>query len=370
MLASGSEDPSASQILRGSDVFHHPTIQRSASASRTRDADSLAASISPRPTATGLGMAHPRHVATTGHVADPGAGEMVGASAPTLQSIARMGGYPLQKANAIMGYLDQHTRRMSNLLATESMGYVEKVSGMWKGEKRHYDEPAGLRTDEEENDDDPEDRIATGNRFRAHFALPDNETLRHTFFSYLSRGLPLYGKIYISDRHFCFRSLLPGTRTKLILPLRDIETAEKGKGFRLRWEGLTVVIRGHEELFFEFSTVGDRNDCAVTLLQSIEKLRYLREPSMADRAELEDAEAAVAERDALEEARQEEFPDHEVDMPHVISEAPTILFDDPKASFLNFKPAEPMRITCLTIGSRGDVQPYIALCKGLLAEGA
>lgn len=26
-------------------------------------------------------------------------------------------------------------------------------------------------------------------------------------------------------------------------------------------------------------------------------------------------------------------------------------------------------MTCLTIGSRGDVQPYIALCKGLLSEG-
>ncbi|OAV89337.1 hypothetical protein PTTG_28716 [Puccinia triticina 1-1 BBBD Race 1] len=27
------------------------------------------------------------------------------------------------------------------------------------------------------------------------------------------------------------------------------------------------------------------------------------------------------------------------------------------------------RITCLTIGSRGDVQPYIALCQGLIAQG-
>ena len=51
------------------------------------------------------------------------------------------------------------------------------------------------------------------------------------------------------------------------------------------------------------------------------------------------------------------------------SEAPPIIFDDPRASILNFKPPEPLRITCLTIGSRGDVQPYIALCKGLLAEG-
>ena len=33
------------------------------------------------------------------------------------------------------------------------------------------------------------------------------------------------------------------------------------------------------------------------------------------------------------------------------------------------KPARPMHITCLTIGTRGDVQPYIALCKGLMEHG-
>ena len=38
-------------------------------------------------------------------------------------------------------------------------------------------------------------------------------------------------------------------------------------------------------------------------------------------------------------------------------------------SFVNFKPTVSLRVTCLTIGSRGDVQPYIALCKGLLVEG-
>jgi len=51
------------------------------------------------------------------------------------------------------------------------------------------------------------------------------------------------------------------------------------------------------------------------------------------------------------------------------SEVPPILFDDPQTSFITFKPTESLRITCLTIGSRGDVQPYIALCKGLLKEG-
>ncbi|KAM5435151.1 Sterol 3-beta-glucosyltransferase [Microsporum ferrugineum] len=47
----------------------------------------------------------------------------------------------------------------------------------------------------------------------------------------------------------------------------------------------------------------------------------------------------------------------------------SMFFDDNSASIINFKPTEPLRITCLTIGSRGDVQPYISLCKGLLEEG-
>lgn len=36
---------------------------------------------------------------------------------------------------------------------------------------------------------------------------------------------------------------------------------------------------------------------------------------------------------------------------------------------LDFTPPSGMTIVCLTIGSRGDVQPYIALCKGLLKQG-
>lgn len=75
----------------------------------------------------------------------------------------------------------------------------------------------------------------------------------------------------------------------------------------------------------------------------------------------------------MQQARYEGHAEHEIKLPktakEVRAEAPPILFDDPRASILNFKPTESLRITCLTIGSRGDVQPYIALCKGLLAEG-
>jgi sterol 3beta-glucosyltransferase len=366
MASASSEDPSASQILRGSDLFHGPTLQRT---QRTQDGKQAVSPTVPRQASV---EKHVRQVPSRARTTTTGEREDT-VTTPTLQNIATMGGYPFRKANALIGYLDRHSRRMSTLLATESMGYVEKVSGMWKGGGKHYDEPAGLRTDEEDADDDPEDRANSEARFQAHFALPETEKLHAAYFGHLMRVLPLYGKIYISDRHFCFRSLLPGTRTKLILPLRDIENVDKEKGFRFGYAGLVVVIRGHEELFFEFHRAEVRDDCTITILQSLEATQYMHDSTLMDGGtDAEGAQAAVAEHDALQKARTDEFADHEVQLPRETSsasEAPTILFDDPKASFLNFKPAHSMQITCLTIGSRGDVQPYIALCKKLIEEG-
>ncbi|KAI0157143.1 glycosyltransferase family 1 protein [Hypoxylon sp. FL1284] len=369
--STSNEDPSGSQILRGSEVFRKPTIRRSISASRApgRDESSSGSRI-PERSDTSI-ASDKRRAATIEYANDTGASEMLSqtsTSTPGLQKIARMGAYPLQRAGLFANYLNQTSRQMSNLLATESMGYVEKVSGMWRGGRKHYHETPALKPDGELDDDDGVDN----DRFRAHFALPETEKLQAAYYGYIVRVLPLYGKVYISDRHFCFRSLLPGTRTKLILPLKDIETAEKEKGFRFGYSGLVVVIRGHEELFFEFNKAEIRDDCAVMLLRSFETMRYLRDAGLLEEDE-EDADEAMAERDALNEARLRENTEHELKMPHETSclsdSSPTILFDDPKASFLNFKPSESMRVTCLTIGSRGDVQPYIALCKGLMAEG-
>ncbi|KAH6721187.1 sterol 3-beta-glucosyltransferase [Leptodontidium sp. MPI-SDFR-AT-0119] len=379
-LPSASDDTqaSASQILRGSDVFLSPTIQRSASASRRRDPnsnhdDSRSDSPSRITPNTGTMRPKPRHPATTGSV-DSNAGQAEpSVSAPTLQSLVKAGAYPLQRAAGFAGYLNRHSKRMSTLLATESMGYVEKVSGMWKGGKKHYDEPQGLAPDDEMYDDDEDQTAAYGDRFREHFALPTTEKLQASYFGFLHRVLPLYGKIYISDRSFCFRSLLPGTRTKLILPLKDIENVDKEKGFRFGYSGLVVVIRGHEELFFEFPQADTRDDCTVMLLQNLETMRYLKESGLLSAEEKESAENASAEHKSLQQARMDGYAEHEIKMPKTAEEAkvegPPILFDDPRASILNFKPTESLRVTCLTIGSRGDVQPYIALCKGLMAEG-
>lgn len=381
--SSNDTQASGSQILSRSDVFHSPTIQNlerspSRSEDRTRRTSE---NISPPnflhagirihpPTRPRVQQGSPK--CRTG-IAETGGQLQQSSSSPTLQQLVKAGAYPLQRAAGFAGYLRTRSKRMSTLLATESMGYVEKVSGMWAGGRRHYGEGAGVVPDDRMEDPEDEDN-ASGydERFRAHFALPPTEKLQATYFGYLHRVLPLYGKVYISDRKFCFRSLLPGTRTKMILPLKDIENVDKEKGFRFGYSGLVLVIRGHEELFFEFRQSEVRDDCAVTLLENLESMRYLQESGLLTREDKVDAENAKAEHRMLQEARVDGYNEHDLKLPQSVEhpQQPTpILFDDPRASILNFKPTESLRVTCLTIGSRGDVQPYIALCKGLLEEG-
>lgn len=373
MVASSSEDPSASQILRGSEVFHKPTLNRRSTSMSRKSRQENSRSAKNR-TKYGEAYPHPRHAATTGHVDDPGSGENQAGQTPTLQNIAKMGAYPLQRAGHFAGYLNRTSRQMGNLLATESMGYVEKVSGMWRGGRRHYEQSTALNPEDTyEDDEDEADIKAANERFHSHFLLPESEKLQATYFCHMLNVLPLYGKIYLSERHFCFRSLLPGTRKKLILPLNHIETVDKEKGFRFGYHGLVVIIRGHEELFFEFGQAVVRDDCAVSVLQNLERTRFIRESQYFDSDDIQRARDALAEREALNAARLREFPDQD-QLPHQLTmlndgDGPTILFDDAKDSMVHFQPTKSMKITCLTIGSRGDVQPYIALCKGLIKEG-
>jgi len=381
---------SASQILNRSDVFRSPTIQRlrrspsDADETARRQSNDTARSPSAQVKApvdrpSGLPADEKREQGAEEAVSDSeneatSHARAYSVSAPTLQEIVRAGAYPLQRAAGLAEYLKNRSKRMSSLLASESMGYLEKVSGMWAGGRRHYGEAEGILPEDRIVDPEDEERgCGHGDRFRAHFALPPTEKLQATYFGYLHRVLPLYGKIYIGNRKFCFRSLLPGTRTKMILPLKDIENVEKEKGFRFGYHGLVIIIRGHEELFFEFNASDVRDDCAVTLLQSLESVKFLAESGLLAQQDKEEAEAAKAEHQMLQEARLEDGLDvNDRDLRTLSNqESPEVhpIFDDPRASIINFKPAESLRITCLTIGSRGDVQPYIALCKGLLAEG-
>lgn len=382
---------SASQILTRSDVFHTPRMHRldtlPSISTDQQSSDGTIPTGSRKPEDERILEAHDmsrqasgdRRAVAKGEIAESEASDpkmIRNTSSPALQELVKAGVYPLARAGAFAGYIKNRSTKMSKLLATESMSYLEKVSGMWAGGHKHYGENEGIVADDQGVDpEDEEANVGHGDRFRAHFALPASEKLQATYFGYLHRVLPLYGKVYISNRKFCFRSLLPGTKTKLVLPLKDIENVDKEKGFRFGYHGLVLVIQGHEELFFEFNSADQRDDCTVTLLHSLESVRYMAESGLLAKEEEEDADTAKAEHQMLQDARNDSLVDAEMRLPemsqsiHSHSESSPILFDDPRASIINFKPTTSLRITCLTIGSRGDVQPYIALCKGLLAEG-
>ncbi|OCF41403.1 sterol 3-beta-glucosyltransferase [Kwoniella heveanensis CBS 569] len=197
----------------------------------------------------------------------------------------------------------------------------------------------------------------TAAKFRSVFALNEKEELIDHFPGYLYRVLPVSGRFFVSTNYFCFRSSQLLYKTKMIIPIKDLYGLKAQKAFRFGHSGLIVVIKGHEEVFLEFSSSRRRKAC-VALLE--ERMDAVRSASGEDDTGSGDIRTRIMED--LDEAAPMETRDN---VPPV---SPSPLFGSTTSTFLEFKP-EPMRITCLTIGSRGDVQPYIALCKGLQAEG-
>lgn len=154
----------------------------------------------------------------------------------------------------------------------------------------------------------------------------------------------------------------------MALPVRDILAVEKSKATRFGHYGLIVIIRGHEELFFEFGAK-DRRDAFVSLLErQMEGVRKRQ----ANQAEAE-TDAAKRAGLILEELGRRTIGD-EGDLSgtvpeHMTDSLPAVMFTSASSTFLTFKPSDSLHFTFLTIGSRGDVQPYIALAKGLMADG-
>ncbi|KAG8628988.1 hypothetical protein KVT40_002853 [Elsinoe batatas] len=395
-VENSESDPSGSRILSGSGVFRDPTLAASASRRRAESPRFRPSGEFMRSAASSRSGSQERKYEksplspkTNDHeFAKPSSAQQIPRAATTsaveprqsnsysdsIGALMRTGAYPIKHATDLAGMLRSQGRRMSSMLSSSPRGYYEKVYGMWAGGKRHYADADGLQSEDYVYDPDEESDTAQAEaRFRDYFALPDTEKLVASYFAHILRVLPLYGKIYIGSSKLCFRSLLPGTRTKLVIPFKDIHNVDKEKGFRFGYSGMVVVIRGHEEIFFEFNAAGLRDDCTVTVLKSLDTLKRPSEEKTISEEEQVEAEHAAQENLRLQEARQDGYAEHDMLLPRDINEldrgAPTILFDDPQASLLDFKPSESLAITCLTIGSRGDVQPYIALCKGLLAEG-
>jgi len=156
----------------------------------------------------------------------------------------------------------------------------------------------------------------------------------------------------------------------MVLPIKDIETARREKAYHWSNFGLVVVIRGHEELFFEFGQETAREGCLKLLSEGIEaaeKESVNNELPGDDVLGLPPDQVWFRTTKTLDDDR---YAGIEGDLSNLAErsddDTPAVMFDSNAVSMVSFKPAENLRFTCLTIGSRGDVQPYIALCKVFL----
>jgi sterol 3beta-glucosyltransferase len=357
---------SASQMLTGDKVFGQPTLKIPQSIREKSQGGSSGSSEDPRAplhrTTTEQLLHSDRPVSRTSSELDPSRRPSTDGSA-----IARSKLAALSVANVVRS----SGKRMGSYLGTSPTGYINKFAEAVIGGARHYEESEyAASPDSRQRDVDAvSDTAFRQQRFQEHFALPATEKLEATYFCYLHKNLPMYGKIYMSARRFCFRSLIYGVRTKLVIPFREIANVEMQRGFRLGYSGIVLVIHGHEELFFEFRTENARNDCAGTIFRKLDHNQAIADSTiLLSEKQAHEAEGAAAENRLLQAARKDRPKSATLDVSGE-DDSTGVLSDDPTASLVDIPTPPSMLVTCLTIGSRGDVQPYIALCKGLMAQG-
>ncbi|KAI0050659.1 glycosyltransferase family 1 protein, partial [Auriscalpium vulgare] len=205
-------------------------------------------------------------------------------------------------------------------------------------------------------------------KFHNAFAYDEREKLLGYFPGYVFRMLPVFGRLYISTNYLCFKSSGPLTsKTRMIIPIRDVLSTETSRAFRFGHYGLVVMIKGHEELFFEFNQQERRASFVQLLDKQIEEVRSrqaLGGPSLPSPGK---RDALILEEFGPQPFREEDDPRPQPE--NMTDSLPAVMFTSTSSTFLTFKPEKSLHFTFLTIGSRGDVQPYIALAKGLMADG-
>ena len=194
-----SEDETGSQILSGSRIFQKPTLTKPQRSSLDEKRKKEEISVKTPSTKAKSGLK-----TCPSSISDKRPG-----TPSTIANIARAGQRAAQWA--------EWMKKRSKEVASRPRDYIERVSDMWSGGKKHYGQPLGAMPDEQiEDGEDDDGTIGAEERYREKFALQPSERLLAAYYGYLNRVIPLYGKIYLGDRHLCYRSLVPGTtRTKV-----------------------------------------------------------------------------------------------------------------------------------------------------------
>ncbi|OZJ03357.1 hypothetical protein BZG36_03000, partial [Bifiguratus adelaidae] len=196
---------------------------------------------------------------------------------------------------------------------------------------------------------------------RRNFGLPESEGLVAIFQTALFKFLPYYGRLYITTHYICFKSNVLGARFKFVIPLTDVKRVAKSSNMGV-FHGLNIQTTNDDEICLEFASTDGRNNCYAVLFMQTNNMEPLPEtaPSQVASSPKPGRSGAIAS---------EGQKDVEHVQPPASWKGPTLLSSSPIPQEQYHPPKKSLLITCLTIGTRGDVQPYIALCKGLVKDG-
>ncbi|CAO1615800.1 unnamed protein product [Sympodiomycopsis kandeliae] len=220
--------------------------------------------------------------------------------------------------------------------------------------------------------DEQEMQQAGSEQVQRLFSLAANDRLLVQFGATLYRLLPVNGALYVTSHNLCFFASSLATkaigRTKMILPYSEIISCVKHTAFQFGQHGLVLTIRGHEELFLEFPSRERRDQCVKHVEEQVEQHR--------DNLALPSSEAVLKARaDAvvLTDLSRDKQGDNHVEQSSSSASDDSMSLSASQQlqdmSLMSLRPKRSLHFTILTIGSRGDVQPFLALAKGLVAEG-
>jgi hypothetical protein len=168
--------------------------------------------------------------------------------------------------------------------------------------------------------------------FRKKFGFPETENLICSYSCYLHRVLLRIGRIYISENYISFNSKLYGIRTKVVIPISNILQINREKNTKFLFYGVTIVTKDLVRIPFEFVYNYACNKCYHSLCEMVNVVddtnvdRGIKSPiQVLEDLRLGDIHSQNASQTDLDYSS-------------------------------NIATPKPMHITCLTIGTRGDVQ--------------
>ncbi|KAK0221931.1 glycosyltransferase family 1 protein [Armillaria fumosa] len=187
----------------------------------------------------------------------------------------------------------------------------------------------------------------------------DGETDLWIIRARIFRSISSSGYFTISSNYISFWSKqFASGDIRYRLPIAKIKNAKTFRTFPVRLFGLTLELNGQPDLKFQFKTTELRDE-AMRRINTlvITRTEQLRTPPSPGKPSMINVFSPPARTVAVAKAAEIPF-ELRAQMPKVINLDREIVNARPSLHFM-----------CLTIGSRGDVQPYISLGLGLMKEG-